>query len=92
MNSCPTKPAGVQASSPIVPPGRQTRTSSSAARWWCGANITPTQDRTTSNEPSSWGSASAINVGTTRLLGGDLVGNRAQAAAAAQRWRPGSDV
>ena len=43
-------PSGVQLSSPIVPPGRQTRTSSSAATWWNGANMTPMQDITMSNE------------------------------------------
>ena len=47
-NSPPIMPSGVQLSSPIVPPGRQTRTSSSAACWWCGANITPIADMTTS--------------------------------------------
>ena len=52
-NICPMKPSGVQLSTPIVPPGRQTRTSSSAACWWCGANITPMQDITTSNSASS---------------------------------------
>jgi len=31
-NICPMKPSGVQLISPIVPPGRQTRTNSSAAR------------------------------------------------------------
>src|SRR6266516_2443984 len=34
---------GVQLSRPMVPPGRQTRTSSSALAWWRGANMTPTQ-------------------------------------------------
>ena len=53
------KPWGVQLTSPIVPPGRQTRSSSSAAIWWWGANITPTQERTTSNAASSKGIASA---------------------------------
>ena len=53
------KPSGVQLSRPIVPPGRQTRTSSSAAGWWCGANMTPRQDSTVSNSPSANGSASA---------------------------------
>jgi hypothetical protein len=31
----------------------QTRTSSSAACWWCGVNITPTHDSTTSNVASA---------------------------------------
>ena len=31
------KPVGVQEISPMRPPGRQTRTSSSAASWWCGS-------------------------------------------------------
>ena len=32
---------GVKLSMPIVPPGRQTRTSSSATPWWSGAKIAP---------------------------------------------------
>lgn len=56
---CPMNPSGVQLISPIVPPGRQTRSSSSAVSWWCGANMTPTQDITVSNAPSAKGSASA---------------------------------
>ena len=43
----------------MVPPGRHTRTSSSAVAWWCGANIAPTQDITTSKLSSANGSASA---------------------------------
>ena len=58
-NICPMKPSGVQLSRPIVPPGRQTRTSSSAAGWWCGANMTPTHEMTASNSPSSNGRCSA---------------------------------
>ena len=58
-NIRPMKPAGVQLSSPIRPPGRTTRTSSSAACWWCGANITPTQEIAASNSASAYGSASA---------------------------------
>ena len=45
-----------------MPPERVTRTSSSAATWWCGANMTPTQEMTASNDPSSYGSASASAV------------------------------
>jgi hypothetical protein len=44
---------------PIVPPGRHTRTSSEAARSWSGANIAPIDEVTTSNSPSANGSASA---------------------------------
>jgi hypothetical protein len=51
-NISPTKPAGVQLISPILPPGRQTRSSSSALRRWSGTNIAPTQDSTTSKERS----------------------------------------
>ena len=36
-----------------------TRTSSSAAAWWWGANITPIDDITTSNDPSANGRCSA---------------------------------
>ena len=50
-NICPMKPSGVQLSSPIVPArAGTTRTSSSAPAWWCGANITPTQEMTASND------------------------------------------
>jgi len=58
-NSWPMNPSGVQLSTPMVPPGRHTRTSSSALSWWCGANITPTQDSTVSNSSSGKGRASA---------------------------------
>ena len=53
------KPSGVQLASATVPPGRQTRTSSAAARSWSGANITPTTERTASKEASGKGRASA---------------------------------
>ena len=71
-NICPMKPSGVQLSTPMVPPGRQTRTSSSAACWWCGANITPMAEITTSNSASSYGSASASAVCqvSSQALGG----------------------
>ena len=46
--SAPIIPSGVQLSSAIVPPGLQTRTSSSATSWWCGANMAPIEDITTS--------------------------------------------
>ena len=67
-NSAPIMPSGVQLSSPIVPPGRQTRTISSADSWWCGANITPIEDITTSNDSSSNGrfSASASTQSSSR--------------------------
>jgi hypothetical protein len=58
-NSSPMNPVGVPLIIPIVPPGRQTRSSSSAVSWWCGANIAPTHDVTTSNSPVSNGRASA---------------------------------
>ena len=58
-NIRPMNPSGVQLSSPMVPPGRVTRSSSSAARWWCGANITPRHEITASNAASPYGSASA---------------------------------
>jgi hypothetical protein len=47
------KPSGVQLIIAIVPPGRVTRSSSSATAWWCGANIAPTQDSTTSKLSSA---------------------------------------
>ena len=53
------KPAGVQLSSAIVPPGRQTRTSSAAVRSWSGTNIEPRQESTTSKAPSANGSSAA---------------------------------
>src|SRR3954469_3637755 len=52
------KPSGVQLIMAMVPPGRQTRSISSAVCWWCGANMAPTTERTTSNSPSRNGSAS----------------------------------
>ena len=51
-------PSGVQLIIPMVPPGRHTRTSSSAVAWCRGANIAPTQDSTTSNPSAGKGSAS----------------------------------
>ena len=59
LNSWPMKPSGVQLARPILPPGRQTRTSSAAARSWSGVNITPKVETTTSKLPSANGSASA---------------------------------
>jgi hypothetical protein len=53
------KPPGVQLIIPMVPPGRHTRTSSSAVAWWCGANIAPTHDITTSKLLSAKGNACA---------------------------------
>ena len=44
---------------PIVPPGRQTRSISSATARWSGAHIAPTDEITASNSPSAKGSASA---------------------------------
>ena len=38
LNMRPIRPSGVQLTRPIAPPGRQTRTSSSATTWWRGAN------------------------------------------------------
>ena len=52
-NICPMTPSGVQLTRPMRPPGRVTRTSSSAAARWNGANITPTHDVVTSNAPSA---------------------------------------
>ena len=52
-------PSGVNVIRPIVPPGRHTRTSSSATAWWSGAKIAPAEEVTTSNSPSRNGSASA---------------------------------
>ena len=57
--SSPMKPSGVQLASAIVPPGRQTRSSSDAACAWFGANIEPKTEVTASNESSGNGSASA---------------------------------
>ena len=43
-------PVGRPDASAILPPGAVTRTSSSAARWWFGANITPTVLSVRSND------------------------------------------
>jgi hypothetical protein len=75
-NSEPIMPSGVQLSSAIVPPGRQTRTSSSAATWWCGANITPIADMTTSNVASSNGRCSASATAQSRSRSGDSTRRR----------------
>ena len=55
----PARPSGVKLAMPIVPPGRQTRTSSSATVWWSGAKIAPSAEVTASNSPSPNGSACA---------------------------------
>ena len=44
---------------PIVPPGRHTRTSSSATAAWSGAKIAPNDEVTASNSPSAKGSSCA---------------------------------
>ena len=41
LNISPMKPSGVHDARPTVPPGRVTRTISSAVCWWSGANIVP---------------------------------------------------
>ena len=46
------KPSGVKLSIPIVPPGRHTRSSSSATAAWSGAKIAPNEEVTTSNSLS----------------------------------------
>jgi hypothetical protein len=58
-NSSPMNPSGVQLARPIRPPGFATRSSSDAARFWLGANITPKVDSTTSNVPAPKGRSSA---------------------------------
>ena len=70
--SSPMKPSGVQLASAIVPPGRQTRSSSAAACSWSGANIEPKTDVTASKEASGNGSASASpsSSSTVEALGG----------------------
>ena len=76
-NIWPMKPAGVQLISPIRPPGRTTRTSSSAACWWCGANMMPTHEMAASNSPSAYGRCSA-----------SATSQRSATPAAAAAWRP----
>src|SRR5882757_5724319 len=51
-NISPTTPSGTHTDSPILPPGRSTRTNSPAALAWSGANMTPNVDSTTSKESS----------------------------------------
>ena len=48
LNNWPMKPSGVQLARPILPPERQTRSSSAAALSWFGVNITPKVETTTS--------------------------------------------
>ena len=52
-NIWPMNPSGVQLSRPIRAPGLVTRSSSSAAAWWCGANMIPTQEMAASKDASS---------------------------------------
>ena len=59
FSSRPMKPSAVQLATPMRPPGRQTRTSSAAARSWSAVNMTPIAETTKSNDSSSNGSASA---------------------------------
>ncbi len=59
LNILPFRPSGVHAVNTILAPGRATRASSPAASRWRGANITPKQDVTRSNDASSNGSSSA---------------------------------
>ena len=74
------KPSGVQLASAIVPPGRQTRSSSAAACAWSGANIEPKTDVTASNDASGNGQRLGVALERTR---------RARPSAAA-RLRPRS--
>ena len=53
------KPSGVQFAMAMVPPGRQTRSISAAARSWSAVNITPKVESTTSKRASAKVSASA---------------------------------
>ena len=39
LNTWPMKPSGVQLAMAMTPPGRHTRSSSSAARWWSAVNM-----------------------------------------------------
>ena len=41
LNIRPIEPSGVQQATAIAPPGRQTRSISSAVRLWWGANMWP---------------------------------------------------
>lgn len=93
--SRPMKPCGVQLIIPMMPPGRQTRISSSATTWCRGANIAPTQDVTTSNIASGNGSASASASthcsSTPRLVAivrpaSNSSGVRSDAVTVAPRW------
>ena len=93
-----SSPRASSSAAPIVPPGRQTRTSSSATSWWCGANIAPIEDITTSKDSSSNGrfsasastqssstpSASRAGAAGVEQLGREVAGgHRARRAAAA---------
>src|SRR6478609_6671075 len=88
------KPWGVQLASPIVAPGRATRTSSSAAAWWCGANMTPTLGVTllpVEQDPCFFGLVPADVEERGREVAGDDVraGTRGRDRGVA---RPGGDV
>ena len=58
-NMRPIAPAGVQQATATAPPGRQTRSISSAVRRWSGANMWPKVEITRSKLASSKGSSCA---------------------------------
>ena len=55
----PLRPSGVQAQTATAPPGRVTRTISSAASWWRGAKMQPKVDITRSYDSSANGRSAA---------------------------------
>ena len=91
-NIRPMKPSGVQLSRPIRPPGRTTRTSSSAASWWRGANITPTHEIAASNSPSSYGSACGVVGAPVQVEALGLGGAARPMSSSARRDVGGDDV
>ena len=82
LKSWPMKPSGVQLARPILPPGRQTRSSSRAALSWFGVNMTPKVESTASKLASANGSASAS---ASWKVTGKPLGLGALAAALEQR-------
>jgi hypothetical protein len=58
-------PSGVQFNILIFPPGGRRGPSRQATSWWCGANIAPIEDMTTSND---WSSKGRLGVGLDPLI------------------------
>ncbi len=87
-NIRPIEPSGVQHASAIIPPGRQTRSISSAVRLWSGANMCPNVEITRSKLASSNGSSCASpSIQSTSTIA-SLPRSRAIASRSREKSRP----